>query len=340
MGGAELFFERLCTAQHAAGDTVLPVIKRDAARAARLRAAGLAPIELGFGQAWDLLTRPHLRAALHRFAPRVAVSWMSRASSFTPRGDHVLVGRLGGVYNLAHFRRCDHLVGNTRGLVVWMRGQGWPEARTHYLPNFVADQAGAVPAAEFSGRHPLLLGLGRLHDEKGFDVLLRALPGLPGATLVLAGDGPERATLARLAASLGVASRVVFAGWRRDVGALLAAADALVLPSRVEPLGNVIIEAWSAGRPVVAAAVAGPRELIEDGADGVLVPPEDPTSLGAAIAGLLADPARARAIAAVGRRRYEAEFTEARVLALWRSFLGSVTAPTDPGGQDHTAAGT
>ena len=84
---------------------------------------------------------------------------------------------------------------------------------------------------------------------------------------------------------------MVFAGWRRDVGALLAAADALVLPSRVEPLGNVIIEAWSAGCPVVAAAVTGPRELIEDGVDGVLAPPEDAAALGAAIAGLLADPA-------------------------------------------------
>jgi glycosyltransferase involved in cell wall biosynthesis len=327
MGGAELFFERLCIAQHAAGDAVLPAIKRDAARAARLGAAGLAPLQLGFGQAWDLLTRPRLRAALRRFAPRVAVSWMSRASGFTPRGDYVLVGRLGGFYNLAHFRHCDHLVGNTRGLVAWMRAQGWPEGRTHYLPNFVADQAGAAPAAAFSGRRPLLLGLGRLHEEKGFDVLLRALPALSGATLVLAGDGPERAALARLAASLGVADRVVFAGWRRDVGALLAAADALVLPSRVEPLGNVIIEAWSAGCPVAAAAVDGPCELIEDGVDGVLAPREDVAALGAAIAGLLADPARARAIAAAGRRRYEAEFTEARVLALWRSFLGSVTAP-------------
>ncbi|MGH7210116.1 MAG: glycosyltransferase, partial [Acetobacteraceae bacterium] len=205
MGGAELFFERLCLAQHAAGDAVLPVIKRDMERAARLRAAGLTSLELGFGQAWDLLTRQRLRVALRRFAPRVAVSWMSRASSFTPRGGYVLVGRLGGFYNLAHFRRCDHLVGNTRGLVAWMRAQGWPEARTHYLPNFVADQAGAAPAAEFSGRQPLLLGLGRLHEEKGFDVLVRALPDLPGATLVLAGDGPERAALVRLAASLGVA---------------------------------------------------------------------------------------------------------------------------------------
>ncbi len=327
MGGAELFFERLCVAQHAAGDAVLPAIKREAARAARLRAAGLDPLELGFGQPWDLLTRPRLRAALRRFAPRVAVSWMSRASGFTPRGDYVLVGRLGGFYNLAHFRHCDHLVGNTRSLVAWMRAQGWAEARTHYLPNFVADQAGAAPVAEFCGRRPLLLGLGRLHEEKGFDVLLRALPALSGATVVLAGDGPERTALARLAGSLGIADRVVFAGWRRDVGALLAAADALVLPSRVEPLGNVIIEAWSAGRPVVAAAVTGPRELIEDGEDGVLTPREDAAALGAAIAGLLADPARARAIAAAGRARFEAEFTEPRVLALWRSFLGDATVP-------------
>lgn len=325
MGGAELFFERLCAAQVAAGDTVLAAIKREPARAARLRAAGLDPLELGFGQAWDLRTRPRLRAALRRFAPRVVVSWMSRASSFTPRGPYVRVGRLGGFYNLDHFRHCDHLVGNTRGLVAWMRAQGRPAARTHYLPNFVADQAAAAPAADLSRTpHPLLLGLGRLHAEKGFDVLLRAMPVLPGATLLLAGDGPARAELTRLASALGVAERVVFAGWRRDVGALLAAADALVVPSRVEPLGNVIIEAWSAGCPVVAAAVEGPSELIEDGTDGMLVPREDAAGLAAALGAVLAEPARALAMAAAGRRRYEAEFTEARVLALWRDFLGSV----------------
>ena len=91
-GGAELFFERLTIALAAAGDTVLPVIRRDAGRAARLRAAGLEPAELGFGNPLDLLTGPRLARTLRRFAPRVAVAWMNRAARFAPRGDWVLAG--------------------------------------------------------------------------------------------------------------------------------------------------------------------------------------------------------------------------------------------------------
>ncbi len=323
MGGAELFFERLCLAERAAGDDVLPVTKRDAARAARLAAGGLAPVELGFGHIVDFWTKPRLARHLRRFAPRVVVSWMSRASLHTPRGDYVLLGRLGGFYNLAHFRHCDHLIGNTRGLVAWMRARGWPAARTHYLPNFVTDQSGGLPAA-FAGSGKLLLGLGRLHTEKGFDILLRALPALPGVRLVLAGDGPERSALMRLAGALGIVERVVFAGWRQDIAALLAAADMLVCPSRCEPLGNVILEAWSAACPVVASAVEGPSELIRDGVDGALFPSENPDALARRLAALLAAPERARAMAAAGRARFLADFAEVAVLRQWRDFLATI----------------
>ena len=128
-GGAELFFERLVLAQHAAGDEVLPVIRTDAGRAARL--ATVHPRQLPFGGLLDLSTRPRLSAALQDFAPRVAVAWMNRAARFAPRGDWVLAGRLGGYYDLHYYRRCDHLVGNTRTLVRWMRRRaGPPRART------------------------------------------------------------------------------------------------------------------------------------------------------------------------------------------------------------------
>ena len=144
-GGAELFFERLCSALARAGETVLPVIRRDAGRAARLREAGLAPIQLGFGGALDLATGVQLRAVLRRFRPQVTVAWMNRAARFAPSGLPVLVGRLGGYYDLANYRRCDHLVGNTRGIVEWIVSQGIEPSRVHHLPNFCPDLRGAVP---------------------------------------------------------------------------------------------------------------------------------------------------------------------------------------------------
>jgi glycosyltransferase involved in cell wall biosynthesis len=324
-GGAELFFERLSIALHQHGDDILPVVRNDPARAARLRHAGLSPIQLNFGGPFDLRTGWRLRRVLRTFAPRVVIAWMNRAANFTPRGDYVLAGRLGGYYDLKYYRRCDHLIGNTSALAAWIVAQGFPPARTHYLPNFVPDLAEIPPAsrAEFAipAGAPVLLGLGRLHPNKGFDIFIRALAKLPGAHAVIAGEGPERAALAALARAEGVADRVHLPGWRQDVGALLAMADIFVSSSRHEPLGNMVIEAFSAARPVIAAAADGPRELI--GADtGILVPVDDPAALAEAVQSLRDDPARQKTLAEAGRAHYLSAYAEAPVLALWRDALG------------------
>jgi glycosyltransferase involved in cell wall biosynthesis len=248
-GGAELFFERLTAAQHRAGETVLPVIRRDAGRRRRLELAGLVPAELGFGGVFDLGTRPGLRRVLRQFEPGVVVAWMNRAARALPSGPWVSAGRLGGYYDLKYYRQCSHLIGNTRGIVDWVRAQGWAAARVHHLPNFSPDLSTETPRP---GERKVL-ALGRLHRNKGFDVLIRAMAAVPEATLTIAGDGPERAALEGLALDEGVAGRVSFAGWRQDTGMLLAECDVLVCSSRHEPLGNVVIEAFSAGRPVVAS---------------------------------------------------------------------------------------
>ncbi len=170
----------------------------------------------------------------------------------------------------------------------------------------------------------LVLALGRLHRNKGFDVLIRALAQLPGVHGVIAGEGPERASLEALARAEGVADRLHLPGWRHDTAALLAGCDALACPSRHEPLGNVVVEAFAAGRPIVAANAAGPRELIRPGEDGLLVPTEDAPALATSLGLVLQTPVFAGRLAAAGRARFEAEFAEAPVLALWRTFLANV----------------
>lgn len=316
-GGAEAFYERLTLALHGAGEAVLPVIRRDPARAARL--AATQPVQLRFGGALDILTPMRLNRILSDWRPRVAMAWMNRAAGMTPRGDWTLVGRLGGYYDLKYYRHCDHLVGNTRDLRRWIISQGWPEERAHFLPNFATDFAGVPPAPGVQ-----LLAMGRLHTNKGFDTLIRAIALVPGAHLSIAGEGPERAALEALARECGVADRVALLGWREDTGALLAGCELFLCPSRHEPLGNVVLEAWSAARPVIAAAAQGPSELIQDGETGLLVPVDAPEVLAAAIRALLADPERAGQLAAMGRAAFERDFAEATVLAQWRDFLHKV----------------
>ncbi len=326
-GGAELFFERLCAAMQAAGDDILPVIRRDPARAARLAAAGLQPRQLAFGGPLDLLTAPALRRTLRAHGPDIAIAWMGRAARFAPRGDWVLAGRLGGTYDLARYRRCTDLIANTRGLAGWIAAEGWPAARVHHLPNFVPDLDAARPAIlPVPPGTPAILALGRLHPSKAFDVLIRAMPQLPGVHLVIAGDGSERAALQDLARTGLVSDRVHLLGWRHDTAALLAASAILVCPSRHEPLGNVVLEAFSARRPVVAAASAGPSELIDPERNGLLVPIDDPQALAAAVARLLATPDLAARLASSARLDYQRHYAVLPVLAAWRDGLSRIVA--------------
>lgn len=322
-GGAEAFYERLTLALHGAGEEVLPVIRRDPERAGRLAAGGLAPIELRFGGPLDILTRPKLGLLLRKYRPRVVMAWMNRAASKTPEGNYTLVGRLGGYYDLRYYRSCEHLVGNTRALRDWIVAQGCPPEHAHHLPNFATDLAGTAPA-DLPGAAPRLLAMGRLHCNKGFDLAIRALAGIPDAHLCIAGEGPERGTLEALARDCGVADRVHLLGWRQDTGALLAACDVFLCSSRHEPLGNIVLEAWSAFRPVVAAAAQGPAELIEDGETGLLVPVESAEALADAVRAALADPQGAARLAHNGRKEFEKSFAEGPVLAQWREFLQKV----------------
>jgi glycosyltransferase involved in cell wall biosynthesis len=104
----------------------------------------------------------------------------------------------------------------------------------------------------------------------------------------------------------------------------LAAADMFICSSRHEPLGNVVLEAWSAAKPVIAAAAQGPTELISDGADGLLVAREDAPALAAAITGLAENPARASALGAAGRAHFADAFAEAPVMARWQRLLAEL----------------
>ncbi len=327
-GGAEAFFVRMVLALQRAGLEQRVLLRRHARRAATLVEGGVEPVELTFGGRLDLGTRLAVRRQIKAFEPDVVLTWMNRATRFCSPGGFVHVARLGGYYDLKYYRACDHLIGNTRDIVDYMVGAGWPRERAHCLPNFVGDEK-AQPvsrAAFYTPDHaPLLLGLGRLHENKAMDVLLEAVARVPDAYLWIAGEGPQRTHLETLSEHLAVKPRVRFLGWRDDSAALLATCDLFVCPSRHEPLGNVIIEAWAQGVPVIAADSLGPGILIEDMETGVLVPTDDAATLARAIRYTLGDEGFRARIARQGRSAYEARFTEARVVAQYMEFFRRVT---------------
>lgn len=194
--------------------------------------------------------------------------------------------------------------------------QGYPSERMEVVYNGVPleraepRRVDGVPADA-----PVVVHVGRLAPVKGQRELLEALASVPGLHAVLVGvdleaAGAYRAELERDAERLGVADRVVFAGYRDDVPALIAGADALVLPSWIEGLPLVVLEAMTQAKPVVATPVGGTGELVLDGETGLLVPPRDPQALARALEELAADPARARALGEAGRRRAEERFSQ------------------------------
>jgi len=329
-GGAETYFVDLLKALNRAHLPQAAAIRGNAGREARLKRAGLPVRVLRFGGPIDILTRPAAAGFASLQRTKVALAWMNRAARHTPRGPWARIGRLGGYYSLKYYKGFDHLVANTEDIAEWIVGQGWPAGRVACIPNFAAVPPNASPIDRATlatpPDAPLLLAMGRLHEAKAHDISLQALVQLPGAYLWIAGVGPQEAKLKGLAEALGVAERVRFLGWRTDASALYRTADVCVFPSRYEPLGNVIIQAWAHGLPVIAAAAQGPAALIRDGEDGLLVPVDDADALAAGVHRLLADPALRARLAAAGARHVEAEFSEAAVVAQWKALFADYGA--------------
>jgi glycosyltransferase involved in cell wall biosynthesis len=185
----------------------------------------------------------------------------------------------------------------------------------HYGLDDLPQAWGANPPDPVPPGARVLLCVCRLEPQKGVDVAIQALAGIPAAHLVVLGEGPQRAELERLAND-----RVHLLGRVPDVAAWLRRADVLVHPARWEGFGLALLEAMLASLPVVATRVSSIPEIVVDGKTGLLVPPDDASALAAAVNRVLADPA---VYGERGRARAQAEFSVAemtdRTLAIYES---------------------
>lgn len=212
-------------------------------------------------------------------------------------------------------RRAARIVTPSAALRELALGWGLEPGRVEVLPN-------PVSTPELEGREalrrrlglegPTLAFAGRLASQKGVDVALEAVKRVEDVSLVLAGDGPDAELLRRRARELKLGERARFLGPqpRRLVFELLRAADAVVLSSKWENFPHVLVEALAVGTPVIATATGGVTEIVRDGENGLLVEPEDPEALAAAIRRFFADAPlreRLRAAAQASVERYAPE---------------------------------
>lgn len=229
----------------------------------------------------------------------------------------------------------DHIVAVSEGQAVAVRRAGVPAERVTVIRNAIRAERFATVRPEyrellrqfFPEPPPLIVGAaGRLTPDKGFHVLVEAVARVcrqrQDVGFVLFGEGAKRDALMQTAHAAGLAGRFVHAGFRRDLDAFMPHFDLFVLPSFNEGLPNVILEAFAAGVPVVATAVFGTPEVVEDGVSGYLVPAGDAAALEARILQALGRPDR-RALGARGRERVLRDFTfEAQALHYQRFFDG------------------
>ena len=189
----------------------------------------------------------------------------------------------------AALRRARHVFCPSAYLRRHALGWGLDPARVSVLPN-PAPEVPPLPSgeelrAELGLEGDVLAFAGRLGPQKGLDVALDAVQAVPGVTLAIAGDGPDRPALERRADELGLDGRARFLGTlsREGVLRLFGAADASLLSSSWENFPHTVVEALAVGTPVIATAVGGVPEVVRDGENGLLVPPGDAGALAAAI---------------------------------------------------------
>ena len=256
---------------------------------------------------WRILRR------IKSYAPDVVHCWKPQAAEWTPTRSGVpVLAWFGGQLDMKHHKHCDFWMGVTHDLVAWIgRESGHPD-RVFHGHTFVSLKEDAPISREEFGipaDKPVILLLGRMVEEKGVDILLRASVGLD-VFLVLAGDGGKLANYRNLAQDLGIESRVRFLGWRNDRSALLDITDILAVPSRFEGFPTAVPEAWSKNVPVVASKANGLNEYIDHGINGMLSDIEDVNGLAKNLHCVLEDTDLRERLIAGGKHTYETQFSK------------------------------
>jgi glycosyltransferase involved in cell wall biosynthesis len=344
-GGADQFYVRLLRALRDAGQPVTAVNRAASPVAAALVGDGIEQIHLPLANQWDAWTVWRLRRLVESSPPGIVQTYMGRATRLTrlpAKSPSVHIARLGGYYKIdGYYRHAHAWIGNTRGLCDYLVQNGLPADRVFHISNFVPEPLAASPEGLETLRRDwdipedawVLFTLGRLIDIKGFDDLLEALARLPREiegkpwVMLIAGSGPLEAELKSLCADLGLDGRVRWLGWQDPPDAFYALADLFVCPSRKEALGNVILEAWNHGLPVVATRTPGALELIEEGRSGLLAPIQDPKALAGRLReALSAAPSVRAALGRAGAAHLHERFGKAAIVDAYLSLYAKLLA--------------
>ncbi len=327
-GGAERFFVHLVNALAERGVEQTSVIrhgriwKKDIEGATRIIESNFRNLSLD-----RILLPMKVSSMARREKPDALFAWMPRASRLMPNYKGCIkISRLGDYpLRLDYFRNTDCLVCNTPGIAEHVRKIGW-KRDVEVISNFTGtERVAPISRATLDTPEnvPVIMSMGRFVPRKGFHTLIQAIAKVPDAYLWLVGDGEERANLEKLAADLGVAKRVRFAGWQKDTRPFLAASDIFVMASSHEPLGNVILESWAQGTPVVSSRSEGPQWFMRDGENGLMVDIGDADGFAHAIDRIASDTSLGERLAERGHETLMNQFSKQAITDAYLKLFAS-----------------
>lgn len=308
------------------GHHSLVVCRPGARLAERAREAGFQAFEVPMRNALDLAAVLHLRSLMRRTGTHIVNTHSGRDTQLAGMAARSLLARRPRVVRTRHLAMPitsrftysilpDHVVTVSDFVAGYLVQTGVPASHITTVPTgidlerYQPDPAGSTLRSELglAADTPLVGTVAILRRKKGHAELLEEVPGIlarhPQAHFVFAGDGPQKESLERRIAELGLGEQVHLLGLRRDVVNVLQALDLFVLPTHQEALGTAFIEAAAMGVPAVATVVDGVPEAVVDGRTGLLVPPADGAALRSAISDLLAAPERRRTMGEAARER-------------------------------------
>ena len=282
--------------------------------------------------AWDFWAVFQMRRQIREFAPDVVNTHMSRGAHLGGWAVRPLripvIATLHNYTKLKYYRQVDAFTGTTPDQRRYLLEHGVADERIAVVPNFA--RFPAVEAPRVVQGNPLrFVTCGRLHQVKGYDVLLRALRLVLDAggqaQLAIGGDGPERASLETLSRELHLESHVQFAGWIDNVSEFLDRHEVFVLSSRAESFGIAILEAMARGLPIVTTRTSGPSQLL-DSTCALFAEPENPQSLADAMLRVIRAPQELGLLAVEALHRYRTKYTEDVCVPQFLKFAAQVAA--------------
>ena len=331
LGGAEQFFIRFANAL-AQRVSVRCVLPPDSSLLGGLESS--IPIsKIPMRNVWDIVARIRIKQVIEITKPTIVQTWLGRATRLTKlrkRSGVVHIARLGGYYDVSGYQHADAWVGNTRGICNYLVGKGLPANKVFHIGNFYEPELDLhSDDHEWRVRHALGIGsedwliltAARLHPNKGISDLLEAIALIPNeiqgrrTRFVIAGDGPLLKELRLQSTQLALRERICWTGWLDELAPYYQAADLFVCPSRHEPLGNVILEAWFHELPIISTANLGALELINDQVDGIVCPVQDPKALADSVTAILRQSSADRAgLAARGKETLTSNYSKQAIM--------------------------